>query len=104
METVRMGIIGIGNMGHCHAEQIAAGHIEGMVLTAVADIKPERLDWAKEKLGDTVARFATAEELMDSGLVDAVLIATPWYEKENAVGGHLEGIGFNEMIIAVGEN
>ena len=75
METVRMGIIGIGNMGHCHAEQIAAGHIEGMVLTAVADIKPERLDWAKEKLGDTVARFATAEELMDSGLVDAVLIA-----------------------------
>lgn len=79
METVRMGIIGIGNMGHCHAEQIAAGHIEGMVLTAVADIKPERLDWAKNTLSDTVARFATAEEMMDSGLVDAVLIATPHY-------------------------
>ena len=74
-----MGIIGIGNMGHCHAENIVAGKIDGMVLTAVADIKPERLEWAKEKLGENVARFATAEELMDSGLVDGIIIAVPHY-------------------------
>ena len=79
MEQVRMGIIGIGNMGHCHAENIINGKIEGMVLTAVADIKPERLGWAKEHLGEDVARFATAEEMMDSGLVDAILIAVPHY-------------------------
>ena len=79
MENVRMGVIGIGNMGHCHAENIVAGKVEGMVLTAVADIKPERLEWAKEHLGEGVARFATAEEMMDSGLIDGVIIAVPHY-------------------------
>lgn len=79
MDKVRMGVIGIGNMGHCHAENIVAGKIEGMELTAVADIKAERLEWAQEHLGEKVARFATAEELMDSGLVDGVIIAVPHY-------------------------
>lgn len=32
------------------------------------------------------------------------MLVRGWYEEENTVGGHLEGIGFNEMIIAVGEN
>ncbi len=79
MEQVRMGVIGIGNMGNCHAQEIKKGVVPGMVLTAVADIKPERLEWAERVLGDEVARFATAEELMDSGLVDAILIAVPHY-------------------------
>ena len=78
MDKVRIGIIGIGGMGSGHARMISAGEIEGMELTAVADINPARLEWAKETM-PSVARFATAEELVDSGLVDAVIIATPHY-------------------------
>ena len=78
MDTVRIGIIGIGNMGSGHATSIFAGEIAGMTLTAVADTNPDRLKWAEEKVPG-VARFATAEALMDSGLVDAVIVATPHY-------------------------
>ncbi len=78
MDTVRIGIIGIGNMGSGHAKMIAAGEIEGMTLTAVADTNPERRAWAEENV-PAAARFETAEALMDSDLVDAVIVATPHY-------------------------
>lgn len=79
MEQVRIGIIGIGNMGSAHAQSIVEGKVEGMVLTAVADVNPARLDWAKEKLGEDVARFDDASAMMKSGKIDAVIIAVPHY-------------------------
>jgi len=48
------------------------------VLTAIADINPARREWAKENLGD-IAIFDNAEAMLDSGLIDAVIIATPHY-------------------------
>lgn len=78
-EPVRIGIIGIGGMGRGHAGYLSAGEIPGAKLAAVADLSPAALDWAKDKLGDDVARFETPEALMDSGLVDGVIIATPHY-------------------------
>ena len=44
METVRLGIIGVGNMGSGHANNIVAGKCPEITLTAVADINPVRLD------------------------------------------------------------
>lgn len=79
MEQVRLGIIGIGNMGSGHAKSIVEGKVPGMVLTAVADVREVRRQWAKESLTEGVAVFENAEELLDSGLVDAVLVATPHY-------------------------
>lgn len=79
MNKVRMGIIGIGVMGSRHALSLYAGDVENVKLTAVCDVKQSRLDWAKETFDDSVARYEKAEELMDSGLVDAVLIAVPHY-------------------------
>lgn len=79
MEQVRLGIIGIGNMGSGHAKSIVEGKVPDMVLAAVADIRECRLQWAKENLPETVAVFESADALLDSGLVDAVLIATPHY-------------------------
>ena len=79
MQDIRMGLIGIGVMGSRHASSIFAGDIDGMVLTAVCDIKPGRLAWAEAQFGDKVARFERAEDLIDSGLVDAVLVAVPHY-------------------------
>lgn len=78
METVRTGIIGVGNMGSTHAKHIVAGKVEGMTLTAVADINPARRDWARENCPG-ITCFDDAVQLMDSGLVDAVIIATPHY-------------------------
>ena len=79
MEKVRLGIIGVGNMGSSHIKNALQGKMPEIEITAVADIKPDRLEWAKEQLPQ-VKTFNTASALMDSGEVDAVLIATPHYD------------------------
>jgi predicted dehydrogenase len=80
MDKVRIGIIGIGNMGTSHALYLAKGEVNGAVLTAVCDENPERLQWAKQALGDHVQLFDDADALFASGIVDGVLIATPHYD------------------------
>ncbi len=80
MSKVRMGIIGIGNMGSGHCKTLINGDVPEMELTAVADVKETRRTWAKENLPETVAVFDDAEKMMDSGLIDAVLIAVPHYD------------------------
>lgn len=79
MDVVRMGVIGVGGMGSNHCKQIAEGNIPGMVLSAVADVREVRRQWAKENLPETVKVYETGEALLDSGEVDAILIATPHY-------------------------
>ena len=79
MEKVRFGVIGIGNMGSGHVQNLAAGKIPGAELAAVCDIKPARLEWAKGICGDKIAYFEDSHALITSGLVDAVIIATPHY-------------------------
>ena len=76
---VRLGIIGVGNMGSGHIANILAGRCPEIEVTAVADINPERLEFAKSKLGEGVGRFGTAEEMLDSGLIDAAIVAVPHY-------------------------
>lgn len=85
MDKVRLGIIGIGNMGTSHAANVAKGEVPEMELTAVADLKESRRQWAKENLPDTVAIYETAEELIEQGPVDAVLIAVPHYDHPRLV-------------------
>ena len=84
MDKVRMGIIGVGNMGSSHAKSLIAGKVPDMTLAAIADIKPERREWAKENLPG-VAIFDDASKMMDSGLVDAVIVATPHYDHPRLV-------------------
>lgn len=79
MEKVRLGIIGIGGMGTNHANSIVEGKVPNLELTAVADVRQVRLDWAKENLPKEVAIYSDGKELIDSGKCDAVLIATPHY-------------------------
>ena len=80
MEKIRLGIIGIGNMGSGHATRIKAGNCPDFVLTAVADINPKRLEWAERELGDGVKRFDSAEDMLSSGLIDACIVAVPHYD------------------------
>ncbi|MCR5129258.1 MAG: Gfo/Idh/MocA family oxidoreductase [Lachnospiraceae bacterium] len=77
---VRIGIIGLGGMGGNHARSIADGKVPRMRLTAVADTRQSRLEWAKEELPAEVARFTDGKELIESGTCDAVFIATPHYQ------------------------
>lgn len=47
MDIVRLGIIGIGNIGTAHAHAVYGGEISGMKLKAVCDVNPKRLEYAK---------------------------------------------------------
>jgi predicted dehydrogenase len=75
MNPVRLGIIGMGNMGAVHARHILEGKISRVRLTAVCDRNVEKLAaFAPAK------SFATAQALLGSQEVDAVLIATPHFD------------------------
>ncbi len=72
MDRVRLGVVGLGNMGATHIE----GHLPQLPrfdLTAVCDTDPRRME------PYDVARFERSGDLIRSGLVDAVLVATPHY-------------------------
>ena len=75
MNVVRFGIIGVGGMGTGHARNMPK--IEEVRLTAVADIDPTALKTAMDNFD--VPGFPNATALINSGLVDAVLVATPHY-------------------------
>lgn len=76
--NVRVGIIGFGNMGRAHAHCIANGDVDGLSLCAVCDIDEKKRDEIRQAYPD-IAVFADSDELILSGSVDAVIIATPHY-------------------------
>ena len=74
METVRIGIVGLGAMGTLHAQNIAGGKVARCQLAAVCDPKTERLERFPSAAG-----FLTVEAFLSKSETDAVLIATPHY-------------------------
>lgn len=82
MEKIRLGIIGLGNMGGPVSKLVAIeNQCPEIALKAVCDISQERREWAEKTYeGKDITIFTDAEELMKSGLVDAVYIATPHYD------------------------
>lgn len=80
METVRLGIVGAGNIGVKHASYLISGTVKEARLTAVCDINPEKLTAIRDIVGEGVTLFSHVEELFQSGLIDAVIIATPHYD------------------------
>ncbi|MBI5832826.1 MAG: Gfo/Idh/MocA family oxidoreductase [Armatimonadetes bacterium] len=79
MDKVRIGIVGLGGMGSGHASYLTRGDVPNAELTAVCDVASSRLDYAKSQWGDAVARYDNHIDLLESGKVDGVLIATPHY-------------------------
>ncbi len=79
MKNIRIGIIGLGNIGTTHANNITSGKVPNMTLTAICDIARPRLDYAKAVYPD-VTLFENADEMMSSGLIDAVIISVPHYD------------------------
>lgn len=73
MDSVRLGLVGLGNMGRAHKANILAGKVEGLELTAVCDL-PAALASVEE---ENLAKFEEAGEMIASGKIDAIHIATP---------------------------
>ncbi len=78
MDKVRIGIIGLGNIGTTHAKNITEGKCSELVLTAIADVSAERREWAMENYPETEI-FSDADGMMKSGKIDAVIVAIPHY-------------------------
>lgn len=96
MKDIRMGIIGIGNMGSVHAANIAAGKVPGMVLGGLCDISDERKEYCKEKYPN-VAFFSDYKEMYKSGEIDAVIVAVPHYDHPKMV---IEGFAAGLHVIS----
>ena len=78
MDKIRFGIIGMGNIGSEHLQNIISGKCPLAEVTAAADTVPENLRKAKDKL-PSLECFDNAEKMLDSGLIDAALVAVPHY-------------------------
>src|SRR5437016_11333217 len=75
MTKVRLGIIGMGNIGQHHHAYLSAGKVNRAELTAVSDAIPGKLEKYQP-----LKTFSDGEELIGSGLVDADIIATPHFQ------------------------
>ena len=71
---MRVGLLAYGAIGHEHNLAIQA--TDGLDLAAVCDTSPERIAAALE-LAPDAASFTDAMAMLDSGLIDAVVISTP---------------------------
>ena len=76
--TLKVGIVGLGGRGTStlgtmeQSERLQAK----MTIVAIADVDAAALDPQKDK---GYAQFSTATELIQSGLIDTLIISTPHY-------------------------
>ena len=80
MDKIKLGIIGMGNMGRGHAKNLIEGKCPEIDWVAAADINPERIEAAKADRSDKVVYFDDAIKMLDSGLIDSCLICVPHYD------------------------
>lgn len=78
MRKVRLGIIGLGNMGSGYVKMIKAGDCPEVEITAVADLREDRREWFRTVYPE-VPVFEEGHQLIDSGLCEAVMIEVPHY-------------------------
>jgi hypothetical protein len=84
IDTVRIGFVGIGGQGSSHVRNLL--NIPGCRITAVCDIRPDRVDWASAQITaaghPAPAAYARGprdfERLCETESLDLVYNATPW--------------------------
>lgn len=72
--VIRVGLLAYGAIGHEH--NLAVQATDGLTLTAVSDTNEARLAAALE-LAPDAATFDDSKAMLDSGLLDLVVISTP---------------------------
>lgn len=81
MDKIKLGIIGFGNMGTGHTANIMGGNCPEVQLVAICDKNPDRCEFGKNKYPDAnITYFTDAIEMLDSGLINACLVAVPHYD------------------------
>ncbi len=74
MNPVRLGIVGMGNIGRWHADYLRNNRVQRAQLTAVCDA------FAPLDAYKPLATFTDPAELFRSGTIDAAIIATPHFQ------------------------
>ena len=77
MDEVRIGIIGLGNIGQVHVGNFMDGKVPRGKLTAVGDAIADKLPDFEAK---GLKTFDSGEALIGSGEIDALIIATPHFQ------------------------
>lgn len=77
MDKIRLGIIGMGNIGKHHAGYLLDGKAARCELVAVASTSPQKLEPYRQR---GLKIFGDSAGLLSSSDLDAVLIATPHYQ------------------------
>ena len=72
---IKLGIIGLGNIGLAHAKTIFSGQVDGMTLAGICDIEPNKKE-VTETLFPGVPFFDTHEQLLETD-IDAVIVSVP---------------------------
>ena len=75
MDRVRLGLIGLSNIGSVHLKNIEA--LDKVRLVAVCDVVPQKAQEVGERYG--CRAYTDSSELLRDRVCDAVLIATPHY-------------------------
>jgi myo-inositol 2-dehydrogenase/D-chiro-inositol 1-dehydrogenase len=75
MNKIRYGIIGCGSMGREHIENLRA--MGGTEVTAIADPSAQSREQAAAIVDGKVELFADHKDLLNSGLCDALVVASP---------------------------
>ena len=92
MDSVRLGIVGLGNMGKAHLSNIRAGKVPGLRVTALC----ESVGTLPELQGDE-ASFTDVSAMIHSGKIDAILICTPHFS-HTTIGIEALTAGLNVLV------
>jgi predicted dehydrogenase len=77
MKNVRLGIVGLGNIGKFHTGYLLENKISRCTLSAVSDAFAPSLKPFEGKPG--VKTFPKVEDMIRSGEIDALVVATPHF-------------------------
>jgi len=91
-KVFRVGLLAYGAIGDEHNR--AVGATDGLAVTAVCDTNPERIKAALE-ISPTAKSFTDADQMLQSGEIDLVIVSTPpnshytWAKKALSLGIHV---------------
>ena len=76
---IRIGIAGIGFIAEEYIKLITAGRIQNAEVRALSSRNLKHMEQVREKYQLDAALFTDYEQMLDSGLIDAVMICTPHF-------------------------